>query len=157
MAFPRGRIHDHELVPEDFFMRLPSSFAAVALVLSSGSVFAQPGTFGLGDLSGAELYARFCASCHGEGARGDGPVAPTLAALVPDLTRISERYGEFPADRLRQIIDGRSLVPAHGTRYMPVWGYEFWWEGGADRTAEADARAYIARLIEFLSTIQTHD
>jgi mono/diheme cytochrome c family protein len=103
-------------------MRLPSSFAAVALVLSSGSVFAQPGTFALGDLSGAELYARFCASCHGDGARGDGPVAPTLAALVPDLTRISERYGEFPADRLRQIIDGRSLVPAHGTRYMPVWG-----------------------------------
>ena len=110
---------------------------------------------GFAAYSGAELFARFCAACHGAEARGDGPVAGTLSVLVPDLTRLSERAdGDFPAGRVRDIIDGRSIVIAHGTRYMPVWGYEFWVEEGADAVAEEDARIMIDRLVDYLRSIQ---
>jgi len=121
-------------------------------ILTTALAWAQP--FGLDDLSGGELFTQFCASCHGESAHGDGPVAAALDTIVPDLTKISGRYGEFNADDIRQIIDGRSLVVAHGTRYMPVWGYEFWVEEGADITAESESRVLIDRIVEFLRTIQ---
>jgi mono/diheme cytochrome c family protein len=118
-------------------------------------VGAQPPPFGLADLSGEELFGRFCVSCHGEAARGDGPVAATLDTVVPDLTRIRERHGEFSAARVREFVDGRSIVVAHGTRYMPVWGYEFWVEEGADVAAARGATDIIERLVENLGTIQT--
>lgn len=112
-------------------------------------------TFELLDLSGGELFQRFCSSCHGELARGDGPVAATLAVAVPDLTRIaSRRGGAFPTQEVQEIVDGRALVIAHGTRYMPVWGYEFWWEEGADKIAETQARQIIDELVAYLSSIQ---
>jgi mono/diheme cytochrome c family protein len=130
---------------------------ALAALLSVGPVAgAQPfGVFDLNDLSGPELYARFCASCHGDEARGDGPVASSLTVPVPDLTRIAERNGgTFPVERVQQFIDGRIDIMAHGPRTMPVWGYELWWEGGADRIAEADTRVLLERLVEFLRTLQ---
>jgi len=127
-----------------------------ALSPMPGFAQGQPGTFGLEDLSGAELYQRFCASCHGESGRGDGPVARTLVAAVPDLTQIRRRYNDiFPSEELRAIVDGRNLVTAHGTRAMPVWGYEFWWEEGADVEAEAAARNMIDRLLTYLRSIQS--
>ena len=114
----------------------------------------QPGLFGLEDQSGGELFARFCSSCHGDSGRGDGPVAASLNTPVPDLTRIGQRYGGFDAGDIRQIVDGRSLVIAHGTRTMPVWGYELWVEEGADIVAEQQARALIDRIVEYLRDIQ---
>lgn len=138
-----------------------SSFSRMAVVLALGMIpvsgvpQGQPGTFGLEDLSGAELFQRFCASCHGESGRGDGPVAGTLVSAVPDLTRIRERYDDsFPTDDLRAIVDGRNLITAHGTRSMPVWGYEFWWEEGADSEAEAVTRDLIEKLLAYIRSIQ---
>lgn len=115
----------------------------------------QVGVFQVRDLSGQELFERFCASCHGDEARGDGPVAPSLSAPVPDLTRIAQRNGgAFPAAAVQQFIDGRMDVIAHGPRTMPVWGYELWWESGADRAAEVDTRELLERLVEYLSGLQ---
>ena len=120
-----------------------------------GIASAQPGPFGLDDYSGAEIYQRFCSSCHGESAHGDGPVARTLTVGVPDLTQLYLRYGNrFPAAELRETIDGRNLVIAHGARTMPVWGYEFWWEDGATVEAEATAREAIEKLIVYIRSIQ---
>jgi hypothetical protein len=127
-------------------------------LLAIGSIVAENAaaqTFGLADLSAAELFERFCAACHGMEGRGDGPVAAGLATAVPDLTRIAERNGgEFPADAIREMIDGRAPVIAHGTRTMPVWGYEFWVEEGADITAERNARELVRQLVAFLQSIQ---
>jgi hypothetical protein len=132
--------------------------AIVGAVLAFGALVSAPvtaQTFGLADLSGAELFERFCAACHGTEAQGDGPVARGLATAVPDLTRINERNGgRFPADAIRDTIDGRSPVLAHGTRVMPVWGYEFWVEEGADITAEREARELVRRLVLYLESIQ---
>lgn len=107
------------------------------------------------DLSGQELFSRYCAACHGAAAHGDGPVAATLNKPVPDLTRLaSSREGEFPYQYVREAIDGRSMAIAHGTRQMPVWGYEFWVEEGADIVAEENARELISRIVDYLESIQ---
>jgi mono/diheme cytochrome c family protein len=137
--------------------RLAAIFLAVSLWAFAPPP-AQAQIFELRDLSGAELFERFCSACHGLEGRGDGPVAQGLNTVVPDLTRIEARNdGEFPADTVQQIVDGRSDVIAHGTRTMPVWGHEFWVEEGADRTAEREARDIIRRLVEYLADIQSSD
>jgi mono/diheme cytochrome c family protein len=112
----------------------------------------------LADYSGEELYLRFCASCHGSEALGDGPVSRSLNVAVPDLTRITSRYGEFPMGLIRDVIDGRGIdMRAHGTREMPVWGYEFWVEEGADVNAQKAARDAINKLVDHLRSIQRGD
>lgn len=109
----------------------------------------------LDDYSGQELFDRFCASCHGSEAYGDGPVSRSLNVAVPDLTTIAVRYGEFPAGTIRDVIDGRGIdVRAHGTRTMPVWGYEFWVEEGGDVNAQRAVREAITRLVEHLRSVQ---
>jgi mono/diheme cytochrome c family protein len=129
--------------------------AAAALAVSvSGAAFAFDAVT-LEDYSGAELFDRFCASCHGAEARGDGPVSRSLNVAVPDLTTIAMRYGDFPAGRIRDVIDGRGIdMRAHGTRTMPVWGYEFWVEEGADVNAQQAVRNAIGLLVEYLRSVQ---
>ena len=100
-------------------------------------------------------FQRFCASCHGESGQGDGPVAVGIPILVPDLTLIRKRRGDdFPEETLRKIIDGRNIVVFHGTRYMPVWGYEFWVEEGADEEAQERVDIIVSNLIEYIISIQ---
>jgi mono/diheme cytochrome c family protein len=109
----------------------------------------------LADYSGEEIFLRFCASCHGDMAHGDGPVARGLGVAVPDLTKIVQRYGSFPTNVVRDTIDGRGArIDAHGTRTMPVWGYEFYVEQGGDVNAQEDMRKTIAKLVEYLRSIQ---
>ena len=43
--------------------------------------------------SGEYLYRTFCASCHGESAKGDGPVSDILRRRPPDLTAIATPGG----------------------------------------------------------------
>ena len=125
--------------------------------LAGGTAFAFEAVT-LEDYSGEEIYMRFCASCHGSEGQGDGPVSRSLNVAVPDLTRITSRYGQFPTGLIRDVIDGRGIDKrAHGTREMPVWGYEFWVEEGADVNAQKAARDAINKLVEHLRSIQRSD
>jgi mono/diheme cytochrome c family protein len=109
----------------------------------------------LADYSGEEIFLNYCAACHGESARGDGPVARSLATAVPDLTAITRRYGEFPSMLIADTIDGRGArIDAHGTRTMPVWGYEFWVEEGGDVVAQREMKDVIAKLVDYIRSIQ---
>jgi len=128
--------------------------AAACYVALAGAAMAFEAVT-LEDYSGAELFDRFCAACHGSQARGDGPVAASLNVAVPDLTTIGARYGEFPAMLIRDVIDGRGIDKrAHGTRAMPVWGYEFWVEEGGDVNAQRAVRDAINKLVEHLRSVQ---
>jgi len=107
-------------------------------------------------ISGAETFRTHCAACHGAEGRGDGPVAATLRAPVPSLRTLTQRYGEFPAERVASYIDGRSLPAAHGAREMPVWGGVFDATGrlvpGAERAPER-----IEAVVTFLRGIQAQN
>jgi mono/diheme cytochrome c family protein len=107
-------------------------------------------------LSGVEMYERLCASCHGPGGRGDGPVSSLIKIGVPDLTRIALRDGgEFPTEDVRRTIDGRWDRRAHGARDMPVWGWQFYDSSNANDAQErAVVDSMIGRLVEYLRSIQ---
>lgn len=112
----------------------------------------------LSNYSGAQLYQRFCAACHGADGHGDGPVASDLRVEVPDLTRIAvRRGGSFPTELIRRIIDGRAGYAAHGARSMPVWGYQFALASAASGAAEKEAQTnqLIDRLAAYLQSIQS--
>lgn len=75
-------------------------------------------------IEGSDLYKTYCATCHGVDGKGGGPMAQALKARVPDLTRIARRnHGRFPLERVERIISGEEdIMPAHGSREMPLWG-----------------------------------
>ncbi len=107
------------------------------------------------NLSGAQLYQTFCASCHGPQAHGDGSVAPYMKIKVPDLTRITTRYdGKFPALEIHEWIDGQKIRRGHGSREMPVWGWEFYAVTGDDGARRKRADELIDRLVDYLRSIQ---
>jgi mono/diheme cytochrome c family protein len=123
---------------------------AAALLAVAGSAIAQD----FSRYSGADLYKRFCASCHGIDGRGDGPVAGTFKAPLPDLARLARRAGgTFPEAQVRRIIDGRDIPAPHGARDMPVWGTEL----AASTTPGGDTTvaSLVDRLVAFLRSIQT--
>jgi mono/diheme cytochrome c family protein len=136
-------------------MRNRTVVVGLAAALVSGIGAAQFEAVSLADYSGEEIFLNYCSACHGESGRGDGPVARSLATVVPDLTAISRRYGEFQAMRIAETIDGRGpRIDAHGTRTMPVWGYEFWIEEGGDVVAQREMKQVIARLVDYIRSIQ---
>ena len=123
----------------------------LAVLFSAPAAFAQA----FDQYSGEETYMRFCAACHGEDATGNGPVSEGLPITVPDLTRLKARRGDtFDEEVLRKIIDGQETVVLHGTRYMPVWGYEFWVEEGADEEAQERVEIIVDNLVEYLRSVQ---
>jgi len=129
---------------------------AAALVALAGSTALGQDYSGF---TGAQLFAQFCASCHGTQGRGDGPVAPTLKIEVPDLTRLVKREGDsFPVEQVRRIVDGREVFAAHGARRMPVWGYEFATATASEPASGAENAAQtIGRLVDHLKTLQRVD
>lgn len=71
---------------------------------------------------GAQVYAEACATCHGAGAQGDGPMAGALAIKVPDLTTLASRNGgQFPWLATLHMVDGRTGLRGHGGP-MPIFG-----------------------------------
>ncbi|MGD0793416.1 MAG: c-type cytochrome [Terriglobales bacterium] len=76
-------------------------------------------------VDGASIFRNYCAACHGLDGRGNGPVSKALKRGVPDLTRLSQRNGgAFPAIHVRTTImfGSDDLLPAHGSKEMPIWG-----------------------------------
>jgi mono/diheme cytochrome c family protein len=103
---------------------------------------------------GRVLYTRYCASCHGLEADGNGPVAAVLRHRPSDLRRLGERYGTpLPAERIARFIDGREAVAAHGPREMPVWGERFDGAEPEQRGGQPVIDRRIRMIVAYLETI----
>lgn len=103
--------------------------------------------------NGAALFKSYCASCHGREAKGDGPLAESLRTLPPDLTRFAERNGgEFDAEKVFRIVDGRNPVKNHGGPDMPVWGDAF--KRAGEGYSEGRVKDRIDALVEHLRAVQ---
>jgi len=137
--------------------------AVLALVLAAGMIFAssvgaQDEGNGFDVFSGRVTFQRYCSSCHGPEAKGDGNIAQYLKVQPADLTELNSKYGEFPVEQIHKYIDGRVVVRGHGTREMPVWG-EVFQSSLAEpaTTAEAGeerAERIIDQLVTYLQSIQ---
>jgi mono/diheme cytochrome c family protein len=113
---------------------------------------ASPGATVSGTLP---VFVRYCSACHGVHGRRDGPAAPALQPPPADLTRITQRHGgRFPVDELTAVIDGRTALPAHGSREMPVWGAYFGEMGRGSAAGEAIVHDVLRILIDYLQAIQ---
>lgn len=137
--------------------------AAILMIAALGFVGAASAQKPL-DLGKSE-YERKCATCHGVGGKGDGPVKAWLTKAPTDLTTLSRRNGGvFPTQRVWETVDGRLSpeIGPHGSREMPVWGEAFLVE--AQRAAGPEGwpsvqpewviRGRILALVEYLARIQ---
>jgi mono/diheme cytochrome c family protein len=105
--------------------------------------------------AGRGQYLRYCASCHGPHAQGDGPVAASLSTEVPDLTKIAARRdGNFPTGELAVYIDGRSMPGAHGSRAMPVWGDVLSEDLVEGERGEELVRGRVRMILIYLESVQ---
>lgn len=106
--------------------------------------------------SGKQMYAAYCAACHGLTGKGDGPAAPALKTPATNLTELSKNNGgKYPAAHVGSVLQFGVPVAAHGSKDMPVWGplFESLTPGTPTRRAEASLR--IKNLTDFLETLQT--
>ncbi len=108
---------------------------------------------------GRVTYRVYCINCHGAKATGDGTLAEMLTTKPSDLTLLkSENDGSFPADKVRDIIDGRTGVRGHGMKEMPVWGDVFQTSSlepsGSDETGEERSRRKVHELVLYIESIQ---
>ena len=102
---------------------------------------------------GKDNYASYCATCHGMDARGDGPAAPAMKKLVPDLRMIASRHGgKFDRIDVETMIEGTNRTLAHGSTDMPIWGEAFRYPRNGSSKEQATLR--IKNLVTYLESIQ---
>lgn len=138
----------------------PVAFAGIGLILMVSNALAldEAAQIKLGE----NEYMSSCASCHGANAMGNGPVAEVLSTKPSDLTQITKNFdGQFPAEHIYKVIDGRVMINPHGDKQMPVWGFRYLSE--AQRRAgqvphDVDTQAMvlgrIMALVRYLESIQ---
>jgi mono/diheme cytochrome c family protein len=105
----------------------------------------------IASVKGPDLFRAYCASCHGDDGKGNGPVAGALNTKAADLTTIAKRHGGvFPTKRIRDIIAGEDVIMAHGSSEMPVWGPIFHrveWDQDLENVR-------LQNLVKYLESIQ---
>jgi mono/diheme cytochrome c family protein len=100
-----------------------------------------------------DLFAFYCASCHGRDGKGNGPTAPALNVKPPDLTTLAARnLGTFPKAWVESFVTGNRepLPAAHGSKDMPVWGPIF----RALDPNDAANRVRIENIVGHIESIQ---
>ena len=101
--------------------------------------------------SGAELYKKHCAVCHGNDLKGVGPV-PAPYRVPPDLTTLARRHGGiFPDVYVSDVPRNGAIMPAHGPAQMPTWGTDFTEMDGLDATR---VKIRIANLTNYIKSKQ---
>ena len=100
--------------------------------------------------SGRQTYQQYCASCHGENAKGGGPTASSLKTPPPDLTQLAKNNGgKFPYEYVGGVVRFGKPISAHGSPDMPVWGPIF---NMVDYN-EVAIRKRIKNLCDFLASL----
>ena len=74
-------------------------------------------------VSGLQLYKRYCAVCHGNDLKGNGPISPEFKNPPSDLTTLAQRHdGKFPDEYVQDVLRNGVEKTAHGDTEMPIWG-----------------------------------
>ena len=129
-------------------------YAALALVMAA---HLTPAAADGDAATGAALYDRYCAACHGAQADGMGPMRAVLTVQPTDLTALAAANdGVFPMERVVKRIDGRDPLVAHGSQ-MPVYGDFFDGDGASLRSESGQpviTSTPVADLVAYLQDLQ---
>jgi mono/diheme cytochrome c family protein len=102
--------------------------------------------------SGPEMYKTYCAVCHGTDGKGNGPAAEALKVPPSDLSTLAAKNGgKYPGLKVASIIRGDELLPAHGTKDMPIWGNLFW---SMSSGHESEVQQRIVNLNKHIESLQ---
>jgi mono/diheme cytochrome c family protein len=132
---------------------------ALLAALGAGLLFARQSSVNIPvsktpAYSGKQMYASYCAPCHGLDGRGHGPAAEALKRPPEDLTLLQRNnHGVYPARRVIAVLQFGVEAPAHGSREMPVWGPVF---GKLDHPSgrKSTQELRISNLTRYLETLQ---
>jgi mono/diheme cytochrome c family protein len=137
-------------------MRQRIGTGLAGLALATALAFAGPGRAQDAEFGG-QLFASFCAACHGTDARGGGELSAILALHPPDLTQLAAANGGvFPTARVARQIDGRDPELVHGG-VMPLFGTYFDFPDAAIAAEDGQpilTAAPIADLVAWLQAAQ---
>lgn len=154
--------------PRAFFMNNTTTRLCALLVLTWPFFSVSPATAQQGPIikvkpvaigylnptDGREMYAKYCASCHGVAGKGDGPAAPAFKHPPTNLTRLATNNGgKFPIDSVVYTLKFGPSAPAHGNIQMPIWNNifrEMNWYSMDDSIPQIRTRV----LTEYIKTLQ---
>lgn len=107
-------------------------------------------------LAGEEMYASYCAACHGEKGKGDGPAAAAMTTPPRDLTTLSKsNRGHFPrAHVFFSILNGQPRPRGEQGYEMPNWKEPFYSLCVGQRGCDAEVQMRIVRLTDYLKSLQ---
>jgi mono/diheme cytochrome c family protein len=136
----------------------PQALGGILVVLSLLVVFTRPAVSdsaawreNLAD--GKQEYEENCVSCHGVDGKGQGDLGQKLFKKPSDLTTISERNdGQFPFQRMFEIIAGDTAVVGHETIHMPDYANRMKRDDFKPGYHQAHIR--ILQLTHYLESIQ---
>ena len=132
--------------------RVISVFTAIC-----ATVLATTPAFSSSLENGKKEFMTYCAPCHGVSGKGDGPVAPELQKTPVDVTAYAgKNNGVFPGDKIRLMVDGRTMPRAHGTPQMPVWGQWFSYQATAGGLLQEDRKAINAEVKDRLDSLMIY-
>jgi len=102
--------------------------------------------------SGQEMFASYCAVCHGANATGNGPAQSALKIPATDLTTLAQKNGgKYPAMHVSSVLRGDAELAAHGSKDMPVWGPLF---RNMSQGHDAEVQQRIANINAYIESLQ---
>ena len=112
----------------------------------------KPATNSANISAGRDTFLKYCASCHGATAKGDGPAAFAMKTPPPDLCTLTKRYeGRFPEGYIGALLKfGRNLA-SHGSEEMPVWGTRF---RTLDPVKDPTGQQHVDDVIAYIHSLQ---
>lgn len=100
--------------------------------------------------SGEQMFRAYCAACHGQSGRGDGPAAPAFKKAPRDLTRLAlDNGGKYPdamVDATLRLQEGT----VHGSTVMPLWGPLL----SSVSANQAQVQLRVTNLVKYIETLQ---
>jgi len=106
--------------------------------------------------SGVKMYATYCAACHGDRGKGDGPAAAAMATPLRDLTTLSKSNGgRFPRTRVFfSILNGKAQPKGEQGNGMPSWEGPFYSLCSGQQGCGAEVQMRVVRLSDYLESLQ---